>query len=128
MVLVFARRLRLCPASPGFSQGDPGPGSSAPGPGFVAGKRKPRRGRSTRLTVVPARSAERRLAHRNPYTIVSCPPQNGVWKPLAIEAVTEGKNAKAAENIATFKKGDMAARAAELLAETGWLPAMLRAA
>jgi ParB family chromosome partitioning protein len=42
--------------------------------------------------------------------------------------VTEGKSAKAAENIAALKKGDMAARAAELLAETSWLPAMLRAA
>ena len=40
-----------------------------------------------------------------------------VPKPLIIEAVTEGKSAKAAENIAMLKKGDMAARAADLLAE-----------
>jgi ParB family chromosome partitioning protein len=51
-----------------------------------------------------------------------------VSKPLNLEAVTEAKGKAAADNIATLKKGDMATHAAELLAGTGWLPAMLRAA
>jgi ParB family chromosome partitioning protein len=51
-----------------------------------------------------------------------------VSKALICEAVTEAKGAAAAENIAALKKGDMAARAAELLTGTGWLPIMLRAA
>ena len=51
-----------------------------------------------------------------------------VSKPLILEAVTEAKGKPAADNIAAMKKGDMAAHAAELLAGTGWLPAMLRAA
>jgi hypothetical protein len=32
----------------------------------------------------------------------------------------------AVDNIATLKKGDMATHAADVLAGTGWLPAMLR--
>jgi ParB family chromosome partitioning protein len=51
-----------------------------------------------------------------------------VSKTLICEAVTEAKGKAAADNIATLKKGDMATHAAELLAGTGWLPAMLRAA
>jgi ParB family transcriptional regulator, chromosome partitioning protein len=51
-----------------------------------------------------------------------------VSKTLICEAVTEAKGKAAADNIATLKKPDMADRAAELLAGTGWLPAMLRAA
>ena len=51
-----------------------------------------------------------------------------VAKPQILEAVTEGKGRAAADNIATLKKGDMATRAAELLKDTGWLPAMLKAA
>jgi len=50
-----------------------------------------------------------------------------VSKALILEAVSEAKGA-AAENLAALKKGDMAARAAERLTCTGWLPAMLRAA
>jgi ParB family chromosome partitioning protein len=38
-----------------------------------------------------------------------------VPKPLILEAVTQGRGAAAAANIAILKKGDMAARAAELL-------------
>jgi hypothetical protein len=41
---------------------------------------------------------------------------------------TVSKGKAAADNIAALKKGDIADRAAELLAGTGWLPAMLRAA
>ena len=51
-----------------------------------------------------------------------------VSKTLICEAVTEAKGKAAADNIAALKKGDMADRAAELLAGTGWLPAMLRTA
>lgn len=51
-----------------------------------------------------------------------------VAKPLILAAVTEGKSAAAADNIATLKKGEMAEKAVELLNGTGWLPAMLRAA
>ncbi len=51
-----------------------------------------------------------------------------VPKTLILEAVTEGKGASAAENIATLKKGEMAERAAQLLTGTNWLPPMLRAA
>jgi hypothetical protein len=49
-----------------------------------------------------------------------------VSKTLIIEAVTEAKGKAPAENIAALKKGDMADRTVELLAGTGWLPAMLR--
>jgi len=45
-----------------------------------------------------------------------------------VRPVTEAKGSSAADNIAALKKGDMAARAAETLTGTGWLPAMLRAA
>jgi ParB family transcriptional regulator, chromosome partitioning protein len=51
-----------------------------------------------------------------------------VSKPLILEAVTDAKGKAAADNIASMKKGDMADRAAELLAGTGWLPAMPQAA
>jgi hypothetical protein len=51
-----------------------------------------------------------------------------VSNPLICEAVTEANGKAAADNIAALKEGDMADRAAELLAGTGWLPAMLRAA
>jgi ParB family transcriptional regulator, chromosome partitioning protein len=51
-----------------------------------------------------------------------------VSKTLICEAVTEGASAQAAENLAAMKKADMADHAARLLAGTGWLPAMLRAA
>jgi hypothetical protein len=51
-----------------------------------------------------------------------------VSKTLICAAVTEVKGKAAADNIAALKKGDMADHAAELLAGTGWLPAMLRAA
>jgi ParB family transcriptional regulator, chromosome partitioning protein len=51
-----------------------------------------------------------------------------VPKTLILEAVTEGKGAAAADNIAKLKKDEMASRAAALLTGTGWLPAMLRAA
>jgi ParB family transcriptional regulator, chromosome partitioning protein len=49
-----------------------------------------------------------------------------VSKALIAEAVTEGKTAQAAENIASLKKAEMAERAEALLAGTGWLPALLR--
>jgi ParB family chromosome partitioning protein len=49
-----------------------------------------------------------------------------VSKGLIAEAVTEGVNASAANNIAAMKKDAMAKRAEELLAGTGWLPGMLR--
>ena len=48
-----------------------------------------------------------------------------VSKTLVLEAVTEAKSKAAADNIAAMKKGDMADRAAELLAGTGWLPGTL---
>jgi ParB family transcriptional regulator, chromosome partitioning protein len=51
-----------------------------------------------------------------------------VSKTLICEAVTQAKGKAAADNIAALKKGDMADHAARLLAGTGWLPAMLRAA
>jgi ParB family chromosome partitioning protein len=51
-----------------------------------------------------------------------------VSKTLICEAVTEAKGRAAVDNMAALKKGDMAAHAAEALAGTGWLPAMLRAA
>ena len=51
-----------------------------------------------------------------------------VPKTLILEAVTEGKGAAAADNIAKLKKDEMADRAAGLLTGTGWLPPMLRAA
>jgi ParB family chromosome partitioning protein len=50
-----------------------------------------------------------------------------VPKTLILEAVTEGKGAAAADNIAKLKKDEMADRAAGLLTGTGWLPPMLRA-
>jgi ParB family transcriptional regulator, chromosome partitioning protein len=49
-----------------------------------------------------------------------------VSKPLILEAVTEGVGEQAADNIATLKKGEMAAMAESLLKGKGWLPEMLR--
>jgi ParB family transcriptional regulator, chromosome partitioning protein len=49
-----------------------------------------------------------------------------VSKALILEAVTEGISPNAAANLATLKKGDMAATAEERLAGKGWLPALMR--
>jgi ParB family chromosome partitioning protein len=51
-----------------------------------------------------------------------------VPKPLILAAVSEGKSGAAADDIAALKKGDMAAKAVELLSGSGWLPALLKAA
>jgi ParB family chromosome partitioning protein len=60
------------------------------------------------------------------------------WRPTRVDyfdhvtrdgilgAVTEGVSKQAAENIAALKKGPMAARAEELLADKRWLPEPLR--
>jgi ParB family chromosome partitioning protein len=62
----------------------------------------------------------------------------GYWRPTAgsylgrvtkariVDAVREGAGAEAAERIADMKKRDMADAAEQLLARTGWLPALLR--
>ena len=50
-----------------------------------------------------------------------------VTKDGILGAVTEGVSGRAAQHIASLKKGPMAARAEELLRETGWLPEPLRA-
>lgn len=49
-----------------------------------------------------------------------------VSKARALEAVAEGVSQSAAENLAKLKKDDLAKLAEERLAETGWLPALLR--
>jgi hypothetical protein len=49
-----------------------------------------------------------------------------VSKQQMTEAVTEGKSDQAAENIAKLKKAEMAERSEALLADTGWLPPVLR--
>ena len=49
-----------------------------------------------------------------------------VTKARILQAVREAKSADAAERIATFKKGEMAEKAQELLAGSGWLPEPLR--
>lgn len=49
-----------------------------------------------------------------------------VPKARILEAVHEGVTPEAAENLATLKKDALAAQAAERLAGTGWLPAILR--
>ncbi|WP_244560316.1 ParB/RepB/Spo0J family partition protein [Bosea sp. TND4EK4] len=49
-----------------------------------------------------------------------------VTKARILQAVAEAKDQRAAERIAHLKKGDMAAEAESLLAETGWLPEPLR--
>jgi ParB family chromosome partitioning protein len=49
-----------------------------------------------------------------------------VTKARILQAVREAKGAEAAERIATFKKGEMADKAQELLAGSGWLPEPLR--
>ncbi|CAH1649565.1 Chromosome partitioning protein, ParB family [Hyphomicrobiales bacterium] len=49
-----------------------------------------------------------------------------VTKARILEAVAEAKDQRTAERIAHLKKGDMAAEAETLLAETGWLPEPLR--
>lgn len=49
-----------------------------------------------------------------------------VTKARILQAVAEAKGQRAAERIAHLKKGDMAAEAETLLAETGWLPEPLR--
>ena len=49
-----------------------------------------------------------------------------VTKAHIVEAVTEGVSEEAANRIADMKKPDMAQAAEQLLAGTGWLPAVLR--
>jgi ParB family chromosome partitioning protein len=49
-----------------------------------------------------------------------------VSKALALDAVKEGVSSAAADNLSTLKKDALTARAAERLAGTGWLPAILR--
>ncbi|MEZ2127684.1 MULTISPECIES: ParB/RepB/Spo0J family partition protein [unclassified Sinorhizobium] len=49
-----------------------------------------------------------------------------VTKARILQAVAEAKGQNAADRIAHLKKGDMAAEAEALLAETGWLPEPLR--
>ncbi len=49
-----------------------------------------------------------------------------VTKAHIVEAVTEGVSEDAARRIADMKKPDMAQTAEQLLAGTGWLPAVLR--
>jgi ParB family chromosome partitioning protein len=49
-----------------------------------------------------------------------------VTKARILQAVAEAKGQRAADRIAHLKKGDMAAEAETLLAETGWLPEPLR--
>lgn len=49
-----------------------------------------------------------------------------VPKRLILDAVAEGVSKRAAENIAMFKKDELATRAATRLAGKGWLPALLR--
>ncbi len=51
-----------------------------------------------------------------------------VTKQQILDAVSEAVSPEAAETIATMKKPAMAARAEELLANTGWLPEPLRSA
>lgn len=49
-----------------------------------------------------------------------------VTKPRILEAVREGAGERAAQLIDHMKKGDMAKEAERLLADTGWLPELLR--
>ena len=49
-----------------------------------------------------------------------------VSKALVLDAVREGVSSQAAENLATLKKDKLVAAAERRLAETGWLPAILR--
>jgi ParB family transcriptional regulator, chromosome partitioning protein len=49
-----------------------------------------------------------------------------VSKARVLAAVSEAVSSQAAENIAKMKKGPMVTRAAELLADTRWLPEALR--
>jgi ParB family transcriptional regulator, chromosome partitioning protein len=49
-----------------------------------------------------------------------------VTKARILDAVREGAGTEAAERIADMKKLDMAEAAEQLLATTGWLPALLR--
>ena len=49
-----------------------------------------------------------------------------VTKAHIVEAVAEGVSEDAARRIADMKKPDMARAAEQLLAGTGWLPAVLR--
>ena len=51
-----------------------------------------------------------------------------VTKAVILEAVREGVSAEAAERLSGLKKAEMAASAEQLLASTGWLPALLRTA
>lgn len=49
-----------------------------------------------------------------------------VTKPRILQAVAEAKGQRAADRIEHLKKGEMAAEAETLLADTGWLPEPLR--
>jgi ParB family transcriptional regulator, chromosome partitioning protein len=49
-----------------------------------------------------------------------------VTKARILQAVAQAKDQRAADRIEHLKKGDMAAEAETLLADTGWLPEPLR--
>ncbi len=49
-----------------------------------------------------------------------------IRKARILEAVTEGVSREAAENLAKLKKDALVAHAEERLADTGWLPPILR--
>ena len=51
-----------------------------------------------------------------------------VTKARILQAVSQAKGQRAADRIEHLKKGDMAAEAQTLLADTGWLPEPLRTA
>ena len=51
-----------------------------------------------------------------------------VTKARILQAVSQAKGQRAADRIEHLKKGDMAAEAETLLADTGWLPEPLRTA
>jgi ParB family chromosome partitioning protein len=51
-----------------------------------------------------------------------------ITKARILEAVREGVSIEAADQMANIKKQDMAEAAEELLAGTGWLPALMRTA
>jgi len=95
------------------------------------------------LSVNAVRSWERRplaLAHADAVAEAVGLDMTGYWAPTAAgyfsrvtkvrigEAVTEAVSGEAAERIAGLKKADMAQAAQELVARTGWLPALLRTA
>ncbi len=93
---------------------------------------------SVNAVVKPHERSDDRVAHADRLAVALNLDMAQWWQPTGaaylahvpkariLEAVREGVNASAAENLAKLKKDALVSHAEQRLAETGWLPALLR--